>query len=116
MRRTPENCPSRLVAPAYAVIGTLNSRAMLTALTTSSVDLGRTTTECGDAGWYEFSEDPAVFTVSGFVSTLPVSGNVWRSFSIASRNSLGDAYCGGAFSSGGGWKYYLSLSITTDTC
>jgi hypothetical protein len=62
---TPEKWPSRLVAPEYAVIGTfdaskksqlvnicyvvrrptLYSRAMFTALTTSSVDLGRTTTE-----------------------------------------------------------------------
>ncbi len=67
-KRTPEKCPSRLVAPDETTMGTRYSRAMLTIFTTSSVLLGRTydpssddwqrskgeahtTTECGDAGW-----------------------------------------------------------------
>lgn len=42
--RTLRNCPSKLVAPAYGVIGILYLVAILTIFTTSSVDSGYTTT------------------------------------------------------------------------
>jgi hypothetical protein len=56
--RTPVKWPSRLVPPEYGTIGMRYLRATLTIFTTSSVEVGYTTTLCGSPehhGWHHRS-------------------------------------------------------------